>query len=80
MYLSAVIIKYGYLYLIFVLFCSDKRESITKIAKREIGLKIYEALIKYGDGKYADVVDTLYPARYKIYLMGGSIPQVNNIY
>ncbi|KAK2165842.1 hypothetical protein LSH36_45g16088 [Paralvinella palmiformis] len=53
----------------------DDRDSFNKIAKREIGLKIYESLMAYDEGNYAKVVDILYPSRYKIEMMTGSIPQ-----
>lgn len=43
---------------------------------KNVGLKIFNALVDYDVGEYDKVVESLFPIRQKIYQIGGSHAQV----
>lgn len=49
--------------------------SLNHHVKREVGAAICESLMAYDEGDAARAVDLLYPLRYDIYKIGGSIAQ-----
>ena len=60
-------------------FFRDDEETwdITKTAK-EVGVPLCEGILAFQDGYFSKAVDLIYPIRYQIYNIGGSIAQVKN--